>query len=246
MELDPDDPAILEKALEIVVEASEKAVGLPIEEQISDETDVVSRFRDDIRLAREGKDGWGRLMFEGPNAINDLTSIWPAEVRDPLIRQAYPFLTRYVNSTPLLLAEKIDEYMNAGLVELSPVYFDEAIPDDEGWMIGWKDGRSERFDFLISCAGFEFPRFPMAGESAISVSDSGAVADGPMSTIGADLRVRFQPGGEPEHIWVLGPGLRVIRPIAHIAYLAAQESAEVAEQIASLEAPAALSGVPSR
>ena len=231
--LNPEDADFEEKIARIVSDAVTSAGdGLPVLEQVSLQSDQLARLRDEVALAEEGKARWADLIFDTVNALNELVSPWPEEIRRRVLPKGYNVLTRYINSLPLLYGQRLLNSINSGLVSVSSYYPECVSPDDLGWNVKWADGREERFDYILAATGFHFPRFPVDENRAIRIAHAGDIRPNErLPEITLNLRLRLSDDSEPERIWLVGAATNARNLFAHVAWVSAQQSRSIAAEI---------------
>jgi|GEM_PF-1084253 len=231
--LDPMDPRLMEKVRQIVMDAIIAAGGdIAPERQISYETDTISRLREEISIAEAGRARWADLNFDFVNTLNDLLGGWDATLRKRIMGEAYGVLTRFVNSLPLAYGKRLLNAIDAGKAEISTAFPATINADDNGWVVTWPDGRTERFDYIVSASGYHFPRFLLEGENVIRIGNEGDIVKGARAAdLGPDLRLRVSPESEPENIWALGASTNQRFPFAHLMWLSVEHARRVATRL---------------
>jgi uncharacterized NAD(P)/FAD-binding protein YdhS len=231
-ELDPISPDFVASVTALVQEALAKAsAGLSFDRQSTREIDPIRRLRAEFALTTEGRTRWADLLFDVINTINDVVSPWDADTRARLLPKAYSVLTRYISSLPHYSGQRLIQEIDAGKVSVSPVYLDSVAADDDGWLVVWANGRTERFDYIVSTSGYHFPRFYLQDRDTLLISHAGARAGEETADIDGDLRLHFGAAEPPERIWALGAATNQRFPFAHLLWLAAQHARHVAAQV---------------
>lgn len=230
--LDPDDPGIVEKVRQYLVEEVRAAgEGRAIEDQIvTDEPDLIRRLEAELAQAIRGDTRWCDLTYEGLFTLNSLVGPWPAEARARLMPLAYPLLTRYVNALPVLTAQNLLTNLTNGRAEIKESFLASIDADDDGWSVVWDDGSEQRFDYVVSTSGFHFPRFVTDDGDVIRLVHDGAIGDATIIGLTKDLRLQRQ-GHAAERIWAVGAACSQRYPFAHVIMLAAAQVPHVAAML---------------
>ncbi|MEV3989872.1 FAD/NAD(P)-binding protein [Streptomyces sp. NPDC049837] len=220
--LDFSGPRLERQLVALVARATSTVGAQRLRDQVTTSVDTVERLRREIRLAENGHTHWQDILCAMVDAANQVLPALDVPTRAAVLRRCAPLL-RYLGAFPLGTARTLLGHMESGRLAVRRGVPVEVAPGPP-WRAVWAGGAAERFDAVVTAAGYGDPPLHTSGDHLHLDAPARHRGPGTAPHIGEDLRVRFPAGPVPERIWTVGvtssprvPSINAVYPVVQQA-----------------------------
>ncbi|SIT19501.1 FAD-NAD(P)-binding [Thalassolituus maritimus] len=207
-----------------------KQMGAPrLSKQICRSTNTIERLRAEIALAKQDSIHWQDILLAFLLQGNDMLARDMSCIPPKSLKKCLRMSTRYLSAIPVSNAEKMLHFLEQKQVNIIGAAPTNIVRDDQ-WLVAWGQADDEqRFDAIISAAGYTRPTLHMDEEKlTISPEYKGESREPKVSE---ELRICFPGEENPEKIWLVGVASYLRAPLVNGVFQATRQSEIVRRQL---------------